>query len=977
MAVFLQDGFSRITEENVGKALHALCITGVFDLSTFQTNTLVSFYSKFGRIEYARYLFDKTPVKNEASWNTMLSGYVRVGLYSEALEFFVRNWGQGLYPNGFVLASLITACDRSCCMVEEGVQLHCLATKIGLKDDVFVGSSLLHLYGAYKFVCEARKFFEDMPYRNFVSWTSLMVGYLNQNDPTEVINLYRRMRHEGVICNQNTLATVISSCSLLDDTCVGHQVLAHVVKLGLGNSVSVANSLISMFGSFCNVEKAQYVFGVMDERDTISWNSIISAHANNGLYKESFDCFYLMRHANSQLNSTTLSTLLTICGSSERLKWGKGIQSLVVKVGLNTNTCTSNSLLSMYSEAGRPADAELVFDEMSERDVISWNAMMACYVQDEKSTDALRLLAEMLWMRDVINYVTFVSALAACSSQEFTILGKIVHALVIVAGLQDNLVIGNALISMYGFCHLMVDAEKVFETVRKHDEVSWNALIGGYAENEEREDALKAFRLMRQEGPCANYITIVNILSACSTSSDLLTHGKPIHAHTILTGLESDKYVCNSLISMYAKCGDLSSSDHIFHQLDNEDVVTWNAMIAANAHHGHAEEAIKLIARMRTAELHLDHFSFSGGFAAAANLALLEEGRQIHALVMKLGYNTDLYVINAAMDMYGKCGEIDDVLRILPEPMNRTRMSWNVLISAFARHGCFEEAREAFHEMVELGVKPDHVTFVSLLCACSHGGLVDEGLAYYASMTTNFAVSPAIEHCVCMVDLLGRAGRLAAAQGFIERMPVPPNDHVWRSLLAASKVHGDLELGKKAVEHLFELDPSDDSAYVLYSNVCATSRRWEDVESIRRQMGSIRKKPGCSWVKLKDKVSSFGMGDKSHPQSKQINEKLVELKKMITEAGYVPDTSYALQDTDEEQKEHNLWEHSERLALAFGLINTPDGSAIRVFKNLRVCGDCHSVYKLVSQIVCRRIILRDPYRFHHFSEGRCSCSDYW
>jgi pentatricopeptide repeat protein len=331
------------------------------------------------------------------------------------------------------------------------------------------------------------------------------------------------------------------------------------------------------------------------------------------------------------------------------------------------------------------------------------------------------------------------------------------------------------------------------------------------------------------------------------------------------------------------------------------------------------------------------------------------------------------------MDMYGKCGEIDDVFRILPLPKSRSQRSWNILISALARHGFFRQATEAFHEMLDLGLRPDHVTFVSLLSACSHGGLVDEGLAYFASMTTEFGVPTGIEHCVCIIDLLGRSGRLAEAEAFVDTMPVQPNDLVWRSLLASCKIHGNLELGRKAADRLFELDSSDDSAYVLYSNVCASTQKWGDVENVRNQMESqsLKKKPACSWIKLKNKVTTFGMGDQFHPQTAQIYTKLEELRKMTREEGYVPDTSYALQDTDEEQKEHNLWNHSERIALAFGLINSPEGSPIRIFKNLRVCGDCHSVFKLVSKIVGRKIIVRDSYRFHHFYGGNCSCSDYW
>ncbi|CAI0555517.1 unnamed protein product [Linum tenue] len=508
---------------------------------------------------------------------------------------------------------------------------------------------------------------------------------------------------------------------------------------------------------------------------------------------------------------------------------------------------------------------------------------MVCYAENRKCTDALKIFNHICYGIKVIDHVTFTIAIGACADPEFVSLGKVLHGITILTGLDENVIVGNSLVTLYCKSGLMTEARKVFQTLPRRDEVTWNALIGGHADNEEAEKAIEAFKLMREQSMGISYITIANVLGI-------------------------------------SEC-----------------------------------------------------------LAATAQLAVLEEGQQLHGLAVKLGLDSDPFVANATMDMYGKCGEIEDALRTIGQPIDRSRLSWNILISSFAKHGHFEKAIKTFHEMQELGVKPDQVTFVSLLSACSHGGLVEEGLRYYYSMTKEFNIPPRIAHCVCMIDLLGRSGRLTEAETFIKEMPIPPSDFVWRSLLAACKVHGNPELGRKAAENLIALDPSDDSAYVLYSNVCSTSGRWGDAENVRSQMGSrkVQKQPACSWVKLKNQVSSFGVGDNSHPQSPEIYKKLDELKKRIIEAGYVPDTSYALQDTDEEQKEHNLWNHSERLALAFALINTPEGSTLKVFKNLRVCGDCHSVFKFVSGILGRKIILRDAFRFHHFAGGNCSCSDYW
>lgn len=913
----------------------------------------------------------------------MVSGYVRAGLYKEAFELFREMRARGGEPaSGFVVSSLITACNRSEGMVGEGIQIHGYILKMGLLRDVFVGTSLLHFYGTYGFSYCANRLFEEMPDRNVVSWTALMVGHSNSGDLEEVITIYRQMSCEGEVrCNQNTFAILISSCTALENEFLGYQIFGHVLKSGLDNNTSVGNSLISMFGCFGGISEAHYVFDhILGERDTISWNSMISAYAHNNLCEESLQCFCLMRSIHNEVNSTTLSSLLLACSSVDNEKWGRGIQSIAVKLGLISNVCVCNTLLMMYSEVGKLCDAQFLFREMPDPDLISWNSMIACYVEDGRCLNALRLLSELLQKRRVLNHVTFSSALVACQDPEFSAEGKIVHALVVLSGLQNNLIVGNALVAMYGKASMMDKAKRVSQMMPTRDTVTWNAIIGGHAEGQEPCEAITAFISMREENIAPNYITVINILGAFLASEDLPKHGMPIHAYAVLTGFESDVYVKNTLITMYAKCGDIRSSGVIFDGITNKSSPTWNAMIAANVCHGCGEDALKLFRAMRRSTgVELDQFSFSRGLAAASGLAILAEGQQLHGLIIKLGFNSYIFVTNSAMDMYGKCGEIHEVLKILPEPTNRSRLSWNILISAFARHGHFERARETFHEMLKMGQKPDHVTFVSLLSACSHGGLVDEGLAYFTSMACEFGIPVGIEHCVCIIDLLGRAGRISEAENFIEEMPVPPDEIVWRSLLAACRTHGDFEVAKKAAKNLVELDPSDDSAYVLFSNVCATNSRWKDMENVRNSMSSIniKKKPACSWVNLKNKVTIFEMGDKSHPLANQIYAKLGELMERIREAGYVPDTSFALHDTDQEQKEYNLWKHSEKLALAFGLISTPKGSSLKIFKNLRVCGDCHSVYKFVSAIVVREIVLRDPYRFHHFSGGKCSCGDYW
>jgi pentatricopeptide repeat protein len=309
----------------------------------------------------------------------------------------------------------------------------------------------------------------------------------------------------------------------------------------------------------------------------------------------------------------------------------------------------------------------------------------------------------------------------------------------------------------------------------------------------------------------------------------------------------------------------------------------------------------------------------------------------------------------------------------------RDVVSWNTMIAGYGMHGQGEDALGLFSKMQQTCINPDSITFVCVLSACSHTGLLEEGWEYFYCMSRDYCITPKMQHYACMIDLLGRAGCLKDAQDFIEKMPYKPSASVWGSLLGACRVHNNIQVGEYVAERLFDLDPEKAGYYVLLSNIYAAAGRWDDVSKVRTMMKDrgIKKMPGCSLVEVKNKVHAFNVGDKSHPQSEKIYAMLNSLAKQMEEAGYIPDTNFVLHDVEEEVKEHMLYSHSEKLAIAFGLINTSPGTTIRITKNLRVCGDCHNATKFISKIVRREIIVRDANRFHHFKDGSCSCRDYW
>ncbi|KAH7511515.1 hypothetical protein JRO89_XSUnG0195300 [Xanthoceras sorbifolium] len=919
ISCFYQKGFSQITREATGKALHGLCVKGLMSLGVFCNNTLINMYSKFGCAGAARHVFDEMRERNESSWNNMMSGLVRMRLYRETVGLFSEMLGFGVRPSGVLVASLLTGCGRSGYLVGEGVQVHGFTVKVGFLSDVFVATSLLHFYGTFGSVCSARRLFEEMPNRNVVSWTSLMVGYLDNGNPMQVMNLYRDMRCEDVDCNENTFATVITSCGLMENDLLGYQVLGHVIKFGLENNVSVANSLVSMLGSFGRVKEARSVFDSTPERDTISWNSMISVYVHSGLSDESLRCFLWMRHVHKEINTTTLSTLLSVSGSVDNLKWGRGIHGLVVKLGLHSDVCVCNTLLGMYSEAGRSEDAKFVFQGMPEKDSISWNSLIVCYIHDRKCLDALKIFSHMLLKQKIANYVSFTSALAACSDPEFVIQGKIVHALATLTGLHENLIVGNALLTMYAKSGMMVEAKQVFLMMPERNEVTWNALIGGHAENGEPDEAVKAYKLMREKGLPVDYITIANVLGACLAPGDLLKHGMPIHAHTVLTGFESNKYVQNSLITMYAKCGDLNSSIYIFDGLANKNSVSWNAMIAANAHHGHGEEILKLIAKMRRTGLELDQFSFSEGLAATAKLALFEEGQQLHGLAIKLGFDSDLFVTNAAMDMYGKCGEIDDVLRVSPQPMERARMSWNILTSVFARHGYYQKARETFHEMVK-HVKPDRVTFISLLSACSHGGLMIRlTLPALKKMIKEAGYFSRIFVSIMILYVLLNIGRRKIRLSFMKEHIYLPEDHLKFVLLSDSRIQETIQRFRQATK---KLPISQISRFSTWKGLFTLFATTEIVSPIQKQrfrygMFNLNKLPRRTSKNLKRKRHSFKEEERERLSSQRRYCLLKYGKLIVYEVHFLGEISCLMAEEKEEVKTFVLTNMNLKCAVAF------------------------------------------------------------
>ncbi|CAK7346707.1 unnamed protein product [Dovyalis caffra] len=506
----------------------------------------------------------------------------------------------------------------------------------------------------------------------------------------------------------------------------------------------------------------------------------------------------------------------------------------------------------------------------------------------------------------------------------------------------------------------------------------WNAIIRGFIQSPNPVNSFAWYKTMISKTRRVDALTCSFVLKACARVLARL-ESIQIHTHIVRKGLLADALLGTTLVDVYAKVGDIDSAEKVFDEMVKRDVASWNALIYGFAQGSKPTEALNLFKRMEIDGFKPNGVSVVGALSACAQLGALKEGEKIHGYIKDERLDMSAQVCNVVMDMYAKCGFVDKAFLVFERmSCKKDIITWNTMIMAFAMHGDGHKAIELFEKMGQSGVRPDDVTYLAVLSACNHGGLVEEGFRLFNSMK-RCGVKPNVKHYGSVVDLLGRAGRLHEACDIVNSMPMAPDAVLWQTLLGASKTHRNVEIAETVSRKLVEMGSNHCGDFVLLSNVYAARERWADVGRVREAMKNrdVKKVPGISYIEGNGVIHKFYNADKSHESWREIYAKLDEIRFKIKEYGYVAETSFVLHDIVEEDKENVLCHHSEKLAVTFGLISTSEGTPIRVIKNLRICGDCHFVIKLISKIYDREIIVRDRVRFHRFKEGFCSCRDYW
>ena len=544
-------------------------------------------------------------------------------------------------------------------------------------------------------------------------------------------------------------------------------------------------------------------------------------------------------------------------------------------------------------------------------------------------------------------------------------------------GFELDLYMRNRVLLMHVKCGMMTDARRLFVEMPEKNLVTWNTIIGGLVDSGNYDEAFQLFFITWEESSDGGS-RIFSTMIRASAGQGLIFAGRQFHTCALKMGVADDIFVTCALIDMYSKCGSIEDAQCVFDEMPEKTTVGWNSIIAGYALHGYSEKALRMFYEMRDSGVEMDHFTFSMVIRICTRLASLEHAKQAHASLVRHGFGLDIVANTALVDFYSKWGRMEDARHVFDKMPQKNVISWNALIAGYGNHGHGEEAIEMFEQMLQGKMIPDHVTFLAVLSACSYSGLSERGWEYFKSMSRDHKIKPRAMHYACMIELLGQEGLLDEAFALIRSAPFKPTANMWAALLTACRVHENLELGKFAAQKLYGMEPEKLNNYIVLLNIYNSSGNLKEaaavVQTLRRK--GLRMLPACSWIEVKKQPYFFHSGDKSHAQTKEIYQKVDNLMLEISKHGYVPERKYLLPDVDDQEKRVLLY-HSEKLAIAFGLINTPGWTPLQIVQSHRICGDCHSAIKLIAMVTGREIVVRDASRFHHFRDGSCSCGDYW
>ncbi|KAG9457020.1 hypothetical protein H6P81_001528 [Aristolochia fimbriata] len=828
---------------------HAIILRTGQDSNLLKTNMLLHAYIVCGRISSTLKVFNEMHHRDVVSWNTMMSGYVRLGFPHMGFSFLCQMKRWGIFPTQSTFVTALIASS------EEGSFTNCQlihgeSLKLGLSSDCLVGNALLTAYVGAGCTKEAVKIFDEMYDFDETSCEILSRAYIQEHESDQAFKLFRNAHLAAVTFSEFALSSLITLCANLELVDHGIQIHGYIIKAGLESGISIVNALITMYARFYKLEDFEHLFECSGGKDIVTWNSTIGGHAFNGLG----DCGvgYIARFLweGWRMNTSTLSSFLACCSSVTVFETAKMVHAMILKFLDTLDQRVNNIILTMYCRCRILSVSRTVFGLMETRDAVSYNLLIGLYRDQSFYEESIELLHEcqLEGFIDVDERI-FSSIISSCAKLLHLDFGVQVHGCIIKNGFERIFPLNNFLLELYSQCGERKKMERIFEEIEEPDLLSWNMMIMGYTRCGFMNKSVEIWHEMKQKGIKANEYTLSVMIDMCSCV-ERWAMGEQIHAHIYKSGMDFDTALMNSLLSMYANCGLMEKASLIFEDIHVVDAISWNAIISGCVQNGFIEDSLKFYLSMNREGIKPNQMTFLSICKSCAELSDISIGSQFHAQVIKRGFEFEVPVCNSFITIYSKCGIIEDALKIFRSTNHKDVITWNSMICGYAHHGFGVEALDLFAEMKYSGLKPNEVTVVGVLSACSHAGLVSEALDLFGSIFRDYNIVPNEEHYTCMVDILCRVGKIKEAKDFILKMPFEPSPMIWRTVLRACKENGHLALGEEAGERIIQWYPQDSAGYVLLSNLYNSlgerdhkAYTWK----MMKDMG-IKKKIGCSWI---------------------------------------------------------------------------------------------------------------------------------
>ncbi|KAL6660231.1 hypothetical protein ACP70R_002353 [Stipagrostis hirtigluma subsp. patula] len=784
-----------VSNLRLGREVHCMVLrTGYGDNVGVQT-ALLDMYAKAGQIDVSRRVFDGMVRRDLISWNAMISGYTLNGCFQEAVEALQEIQLDGMRANASTLVGIISMCGGVRARVT-GDSLHGFALKCGVVADESLTSAFISMYAAFDDLSSSRLVFDLQPVKDLVSCNSMISAYMQHGNCSEAFEVFRLMHCAGLGPNLVTVVSVLPSCSDFFGINHGESVHGITIKFGLTEQVSVVSALVSMYSKLGKLDSAVFLFSHCAQKNHLLWNSMISGYLVSKGWNKALDTFHKMQVEGVAPDATTVINVISGCRHTKDLHVAKSIHAYAIRNRFVFNQTVINALLAMYADCGAISTSYTLFQKMEVRMLISWNTIISGFAEIGDSEASVRLFCDMRQADVHYDLVTLIGLISSLSVSDDATVGESVHSLAIKSGCDSDVSLTNALITMYTNCGIVEAGQQLFDSLSSRNTITYNALMSGYRKNNISEKILPLFYHMVKNDEKPNLVTLLNLLPICRSQ----LQGKSIHCYAVRNFTRMETSLFTSAICMYSRFNNIEYCSRIFNLICERNIIVWNTILSAHVECKQADIALDLFRHMRFLNVKCDAVTMLALISACSQFENADFAACVTAVILKMGFNATVSVLNALIDMHSRCGSISFARKLFDSSLEKDSVTWGAMINACSMHGDGKAALDLFSMMIDSGVDPDDITFVSILSACSHSGFVEQGRALFKLLQADYGITPRMEHYACMVDLLGRTGHLEEAYDVVKSMPFRPSDSLLESLLGACRFHGNSKIGDWQME---------------------------------------------------------------------------------------------------------------------------------------------------------------------------------